>query len=65
MPRALVCSFWSELLFKLDTRADVAVRIRSRVVTVHVEQPVILVLVVIATHVQDNSAGVVVAVVVK
>lgn len=45
------------------TGADVRVRVRSSVVTVQVEQTVVLVLVVVATDVQDNTRGVVVAIV--
>ena len=44
--------------------ADVAVRVRGRVVTVQVERPVVLVLVVVTTNVQNNARGVVVAIVV-
>lgn len=47
----------------LDTRADVAVRVRSGVVTVQVEQTVVLVLVVVTTYVQHNTTGVVVAII--
>ena len=45
------------------TGADVRVRVRSGVVTVQVEHTVVLVLVVVATDVQDNARGVVVAIV--
>ena len=45
------------------TGADVRVRVRSGVVTVQVEKTVVLVLVVVATDVQDNARGVVVAIV--
>ena len=47
----------------MDTGADVRVRVRRSVV-VHVEQPVVLVLVVVTAHVQHNVRRVVVAVVV-
>ena len=49
----------------MDSRADVAVRVGSGVVAVQVEQPVVLVLVVVTAHVQHNPGGVVVAVVVR
>ena len=48
----------------MDTGADVRVRVRSGVVAVQVEQPVVLVLVVVTAHVQHNPGRVVVAVVV-
>jgi len=43
--------------------ADVGVRVRSGVVTVQVEQAVVLVLVVVTTTVQHDTTGVVVAIV--
>ena len=43
--------------------ADVRVRVRSSVVAVQVERPVVLVLVVVTAHVQHNPRRVVVAVV--
>ena len=49
----------------MDTGADVAVLVRSCVVAVHVEQAVVLVLVVVATDVQHHARSVVVAVVVQ
>ena len=45
------------------TAADVAVRVRGRVVAVEVEGAVVLVLVVVATSVQHHPGGVVVAVI--
>lgn len=45
--------------------ADVRVRVRRGVVTVQVEQPVVLVLVVVTTHVQHNAGSVIVAIVAK
>jgi hypothetical protein len=47
------------------TAADVHVRVRSGVVTVQVEQAVVLVLVVVTATVQYDTAGVVVAVIQK
>ena len=44
-----------------ESRADVRVRVRSAVVTVHVEQPVVLVLVVVTANVQHNAGRVIVA----
>jgi hypothetical protein len=45
------------------TAADVGVRVRSGVVTVQVEQAVVLVLVVVTTTVQHDTTGVVVAII--
>ena len=45
------------------TGADVRVRVRGGVVAVQVEQAVVRVLVVVAADVQDNTRGVVVAIV--
>ena len=50
--------------FNKKSAADVAVRVRRGVVTVQVEQSIILVLVVVPTDVQHNAGRVVVAVVV-
>lgn len=52
-------------IFAKETAADVGVRVRSGVVTVQVEQAVVLVLVVVATTVQHDTTGVVVAVIQK
>ena len=45
--------------------ADVRVRVGRRVVTVQVKRPVVLVLVVVTAHVQHNTRGIVVAIVLK
>ena len=47
-----------------DAAADVRVRVTG-VVVVHVEQPVVLVLVVVTATVQHDTAGVVVAIIQK
>jgi hypothetical protein len=47
------------------TAADVRVRVRSGVVTVQVEQAVVLVLVVVTATVQHDTIGVIVAVIQK
>jgi hypothetical protein len=39
----------------MDSRADVGVLVRSGVVAVHVEQPVILVLVIVTAYVQHDA----------
>ena len=46
-----------------ESGPDVRVLVRSGVVTVQVERPVVLVLVVVTAHTQHHAAGVVVAVV--
>lgn len=48
----------------MDSRADVAVRVRSVVVAVEVEQTVVLIVVVATTHIQHNPGRVIVAAVV-
>ena len=50
-------------IFAKETAADVGVRVRSGVVTVQVEQAVVLVLVVVTTTVQHDTTGVVVAII--
>lgn len=49
----------------MGSGADVRVRVRSGVVTVQVEQPVVLVLVVVTAHVQHHARSVVVAIIAK
>ena len=46
-------------------RADARVRVRGCVVTVKVEQSVVLVLVVVTAHVQHNAGSTVVAIIAK
>ncbi len=48
-----------------DSGADVGVLVRRRVVAVHVESPVVLVLVVVTAYVQHNTTAVVVAIVAR
>ena len=47
----------------LETAADVAVGVRSRVVTAQVEQPIVLILNVVTTAVEHNAGGLVAAVI--
>ena len=61
--KLFVCGDGEPARIAMDTGADVRVRVRRSVV-VHVEQPVVLVLVVVTAHVQHNIRRVVVAVVV-
>ena len=64
-----MCEFYTQFIIFVfianETTTDVTVLVRSSVVTIQVEQPIIRVLVVVTAYVQHNSTGVVVAVVIK
>lgn len=52
----------SKDIFAKETAADVTVGVRSCVVTVQVEQTIVLILIIVTTAVQHNTGGIVVAV---